>query len=91
MGAVIGVSIATCILNTYVDKQLRGSLSPTQIETLLQSSAAIYLLPPNLQTFTRLVFAEGYNLQIKVLIGFSAAQIPAALLMWEKTPLILGT
>lgn len=91
MGAVIGVSIATCILNSYVDKHLSSTLSPAQIESLLQSSATIHLLPQDLQTVTRLVFAEGYNLQMKVLIGFSAAQIPAAFLMWQKKPVILGT
>ncbi|KAH8722881.1 major facilitator superfamily domain-containing protein [Phaeosphaeriaceae sp. PMI808] len=91
MGAVIGVSIATCILNSYVDKHLSSTLSPTQIEALLQSSAKIHILPQDLQTVTRLVFAEGYNLQMKLLIGFSAAQIPAALLMWQKKPVILGT
>jgi hypothetical protein len=30
------------------------------------------------------VLAHGYNLQMIVLCGFAAAQIPAALLMWRK-------
>ncbi|KAF2821463.1 MFS general substrate transporter [Ophiobolus disseminans] len=91
MGAAIGVSIVTCVLNSYVQNHLSSILSPTQVEGLLRSSGMISLLPVELQSPVRLLYAEAYNLQMKVLIGFSAAQVPAALLMWQKNQVVLGT
>lgn len=91
MGAVIGVSIVTCVLNSYVENHLSSILSATQIEGLLRSSGMINVLPAELQSPVKLVFAEAYNLQMKVLIGFSAAQVPAAALMWQKKQVVLGT
>ena len=91
MGAVIGVAIATCVLNSFVESHLSNILSSTQVEGLLRSSGMINTLPAELQIPVRLVFAEAYNLQMKVLIGFSAAQTAAACLMWQKKLVVLGT
>ena len=90
MGSVIGVAIVTCILNTYMERRLSKILTPTQLDAVLQSSSEVSALPEELRHVVQLLFAEAYNLQMKVLIGFSAAQIPAALLMWQKKNIILG-
>jgi hypothetical protein len=90
MGAAIGVAMVTCILNSYVATHLSNILTPEQAQAVLQSSSAINSLPVELRHQVRIVFAEAYNLQLKVLIAFSAAQIPAALLMWQKKQIVFG-
>jgi hypothetical protein len=90
MGGAIGVAIATCLLNNYVGSHISELLTPIQINAVLQSSDAVEMLPEALRQPVKLVFAKGYNLQMSLLLGFSAAQIPAALLMWQKKQVILG-
>ncbi|KAF2786130.1 MFS multidrug transporter-like protein [Melanomma pulvis-pyrius CBS 109.77] len=84
MGAVIGVAIVTCTLNSYVQSHLSVILSREQLNQLLASVLAIEKLPEHLQSPVRLVMAEAYNLQIRILMGFSAAQLVAAFLMWQR-------
>lgn len=91
MGAVIGVSIVTCVLSSYVQRHLGAILSADEVELLLDSSSMIDSLPISVQSTVRLVYAEAYNLQMKILMGFSAAQIPAAVLMWRKKQVVLGS
>jgi len=89
MGAGVGVAIATCVLNSYLETNLSGIITPAQLKALLESSASVEQLPDELKRAVKLVFAKGYNLQIEILIAFSAAQIPATLLMWQKEQVIL--
>ena len=72
------------VLNRYVKSHLSTVLPPEQINKLLKSTQAFKTLAPNVAETVRLVFANGFNLQMKIMIGFSAAQIPATLLMWQK-------
>lgn len=90
MGSVIGVAIVTCVLNSYVESRLSTILSPNQINMILQSSAVVDKLPQELRNEVRVIFGKAYNLQILILIGFSAAQILAALLMWQRKQVVLG-
>jgi len=91
MGSVVGVAIVTCILNSYMVSHLSEILTPAQIDAVLQSTEVVGTLPGELRHAVQMLFAKGYNLQMRVLIGFSAAQIPAALLMWQKNQVVLGT
>lgn len=84
MGGVIGIAIATTLLNGLVRSRLAGFLSHAQIEILLQSAKSLSSFPPTTQVMIREAFAEGFNLQMKVLAGFAAAQIPSTILMWQK-------
>lgn len=90
MGAVIGVAIVTCVLNSYVESRLSTILPPNQINMVLQSSAMVEKLPQELRNEVRFIFGKAYNIQMTILIGFSGAQIPAALLMWQKKQVVLG-
>ncbi len=90
MGAVIGISIVTCCLNTYVGRDLRTILSPVQSQALLRSSSVINTFTPEVQSAVKLVFARAYNNQIMVVAGSSAAQTLAALLMWQKNQIVIG-
>lgn len=89
MGGVIGLAIVTTAFNGLVRGKLGSLLSPIHLETLLRSPETITLLPASLQDTVRAVFADGYTLQIKILAGLAAGQIPAALLMWEKNQIMV--
>ena len=89
MGGAIGLAIATSVLNSYVKSHLSHFLNQTQVDSLLQTSAALADLTPELQGLVKSVFAEGYNIQMKILCGLAAAQIPGSLIMWQKKQIVL--
>lgn len=82
-------AIATSVINSYIKTHLAPILSPAQIKHLLQTTEAFQTLSPALADTVKTVFAEGYNLQMRIMIGFSAAQIPATLAMWQKKQIIV--
>lgn len=45
---------------------------------------------PGIRKSVQEVFAQGYNLQYKIMAGLAAAQFPAAALMWRKGGQILA-
>ncbi|KAI5917481.1 MFS multidrug transporter-like protein [Camillea tinctor] len=75
MGGVIGLSIITAAFNGLVRDR---------VEELLQSPVTIGSFPPDIQEVIRVTFSEGYRLQIKILSGLAAGQLPASFLMWQK-------
>lgn len=84
LGGVVGLAIATNVLNNHIRSGLSAILSQQQLDALLQTSAVIEMLPDALQIAVRSVYAEGYNLQMKVMVGFSVAQIVGVVTMYEK-------
>ena len=84
LGGVIGLAIATNALNNYVKSRLSDSLTGEQLANLLRSVESVRLLPADLQDIVRSTFAEGYDLQMRIMIGFGAAQILMLGTMWEK-------
>ena len=82
MGGAIGLAIATNVLNTYVRSHLPETVAPQLVTRLLQSTEEIDVLDPATQAVVRAIFGHGYNLQMKAMIGFAAAQVPASLLVW---------
>ena len=84
LGGAIGLAIVTNILNNYLKSKLSIVLSPAQLAGLLETSAVIKTFTPTLQRAVQTVYSEGYNLQMKVLTGFGAAQILGLVVMWEK-------
>ncbi|KAL8786452.1 MAG: hypothetical protein Q9213_002768 [Squamulea squamosa] len=89
MGGVIGLAIVTAALNGLVRSKLQNLLSPQQIEELLRSAGAVSSMPGPIRDEVRMIFAEGYNVQMKILSGLAAAQIPASLLMWQKKQIVV--
>ncbi|KAI4264049.1 MAG: hypothetical protein L6R42_000831 [Xanthoria sp. 1 TBL-2021] len=84
MGAAVGLAIVTNVLNTHVRNNLLEVLSGEQVAALLEISSDIWNLPPDVRAIVQRVFAEGYNIQFKILAGFAAAQIASSLIMWQK-------
>lgn len=89
MGGVIGLAIVTTVQNSFVKSMLSQSLSRDQIDQLLQSAEVVATFAPETRTVIKTAFANGYNIQMKILAGFAAAQIPSSLLMWQKKQIIV--
>ena len=81
----MGLSIVTSVMKSSIRSKLSAYLSSDSINTILQSAAAINLLPSALQYQTRSLFAQQYNLQMRVVIGFTVAQFLTSLLIWKNT------
>lgn len=89
MGGAIGLAIVTTVLNSYIKSELAQYISPDQIASLLETAEAFKSLPPDIINLVKGVFARGYNLQVEIMIGFAAAQIPASFLMWKKNQILV--
>lgn len=86
LGGTVGVAVATNLLNNHVKNSLSSVVPSNLLDTLLQSSQSIGTLEPVLQARVKTVLAEGYNMQTGAMLGFSAAEFLAIMLMWEKKP-----
>lgn len=89
MGGAIGLAVVTTVFNTQVRPELAGFLSREQAEALLRSAEAIKAFPPETQEIIKSTFADAYNLQMKILAGFAAAQIPSSFIMWQKKQIVV--
>ena len=83
-GGVVGLAVATNALNSLINSRLSSVLTADQLASLLESVQTVATLPPSLQGTVRSAFADGYNLQMRIMIGFSAAQVLALALMLER-------
>ncbi|BCS18428.1 uncharacterized protein APUU_11256S [Aspergillus puulaauensis] len=84
LGGALGVAIATSILNAHLKSRLGDVLDGEQLDMVLDSAQSVGLLPGELQVQVRRVFGEAYNIQMKAIGGFSAAQVLPVVLMWKR-------
>ncbi|MCJ1263264.1 hypothetical protein MMC22_003134 [Lobaria immixta] len=84
LGGVIGLSIASSVMNEYLKTHLAAILPLDELAALLQSTAVLVRFAPNVQQKVLEVFARGYDLQFKILTGFAGAQFLTAMMMWKK-------
>ena len=89
MGGAIGLAIVTTVLNSYVKSHLADTLSSSQIDGLLRTTETFATLAPDVAETARTVFGNAFNIQMRIMIGFSAAQIPTVLLMWQKKQIVI--
>jgi hypothetical protein len=83
------LAIVTSVMNRWIRSELEKFLPIEQVALLLQTTDVISKLPEAAQSQVREVFGRGYNLQMKIMIGMAAAQLPSTLLMWTKKPIMV--
>jgi hypothetical protein len=83
------LAIVTSVMNRWVRSELENFLPIEQVELLLQTTDVISKLPEAAQSQVREVFGRGYNLQMMIMIGMVAAQLPSTLFMWTKKPIVV--
>lgn len=84
LGGLIGLSVAVSLSTPQVRAQLLGVLPQAQVSHLLERTETITLLEGESLKIVRGIFFDGFTLQIKMLVGFSIAQVPTTLLMWTN-------
>ncbi|KAM7185207.1 MFS general substrate transporter [Rhypophila sp. PSN 637] len=85
MGSALGVSIVTTAMHTFLSGALGDvGLGSDVIDRVLDSAEEVGRLGSGeLQTDVLRSFADGYNLQMRILAGLAAGQILGAALMWK--------
>jgi hypothetical protein len=89
LGGAVGLAIVTTIFNRSMRPKLLRLLLPAQVDALLEYTSTLATFPEATQLAVRSSLGEGFNLQMTVLIGFAAAQLPATLLMWKKKSVVV--
>lgn len=85
LGGALGLAIVTTVFTAFVKLKLaNASFTSVEIGALLQTLGLFEILTEEKANFARTVFAEGYNLQMKIVAGVSAAQVLAATLLWKQ-------
>jgi hypothetical protein len=84
LGGLVGLSIVVSISTPYVRSHLANIVSPELAVLLLERTEMVKELTPDTARQVRMLFGEAYNLQVKVLIGFAVAKLPATALMWTN-------
>jgi hypothetical protein len=88
LGGIIGLGIASSIMESRLKSQLREIIAPEIIDSLLQSVEVLNEMSPILRDQVIEAFAGIYNLQDKVMIAFAAAQVFVVFLVqnnqWSK-------
>ncbi|KAJ5117246.1 hypothetical protein N7448_004185 [Penicillium atrosanguineum] len=81
LGGAVGLAIASNIFNGRLAHHLHGILTRHELHLFLENVKAINSLSPNLQEDVKGVLADSFTTQLRVMIGFAAASVPAALLL----------
>lgn len=89
LGGILGLAIVTSVMNRWIRLPLLEILPSEQVKALLETTDALKSFPEATQLAVRELFGQGYNLQLKIMIGFAVAQIPATLMMWKKKPIMI--
>jgi uncharacterized protein YdhG (YjbR/CyaY superfamily) len=80
----VGLAIVVSVSTPYIRSRLNSIVSPEMALLLLEKTETIKMLSPEASEGVRTLFAESYNLQIRILIGFAVAKIPVTALMWTN-------
>ena len=81
LGGALGLAIASHILNGRLAHHLQGILSKHELHVFLENVERMKNFTPHLKDEVHRVFAESFTTQMRVMIGFAAAQLPAILLL----------
>ena len=90
LGGALVLAIITAVMNQDLDRSLSGLLNPSQLAAVFRSAEVVARLPEPLHTAVKETFMKGFNMQLRILIGFAAAEVPFTLMMWQKDPVKIG-
>ncbi|KAF2643545.1 putative multidrug resistance protein fnx1 [Massarina eburnea CBS 473.64] len=90
LGGALSLAVVTAVMNHDLNHTLAGILPPKQLVHIFQTLEAIGSISEPNKTVVRDTFLKGYNMQLRILIGFVLFEIPATLLMWQKDAVRIG-
>ncbi|KAL8777103.1 MAG: hypothetical protein Q9194_002749 [Teloschistes cf. exilis] len=86
LGGVIGIAIAQVVVSSTIRSDLASILNPTQLDSLLQSTASIAALSPGQAADVRRVYGHAFNLQTRMVMYFAIASLVVCLLGFRRHP-----
>ncbi|KAI0144466.1 drug resistance transporter [Xylariaceae sp. FL1272] len=89
LGGATALAIVTAVTNKWLLNKTAMILRPEQVEMIFQDSAYIDSLAGDLETTVRGLFVELFNQEMRILIGFAAAQILSTIFIWQRKPMRL--
>ncbi|OAG06096.1 MFS multidrug transporter-like protein [Paraphaeosphaeria sporulosa] len=84
LGGALALAVATTVWNNYATTRLQHLLPPDQLSMILKSTGAVSLLPEPAKRQVMEVLVRSYNQRTRVLIGFTAAQFVAVMMLWRR-------
>lgn len=84
LGGAVGLAAVAGVTNAYIRSHLTKQVSEDTLNAILKNASSISTLPERLQNEVRSLFSVAYNTQMKIVIGFSAAQFLFTLLILKR-------
>ena len=84
LGGALAISLVTAVMNQSVRNTLLPLLGAHDMEMIFLSPEALNTLQEPARIIAREVFWKGFNMQLRILLGFAVAQVPVTMLMWKK-------
>lgn len=86
LGSAIAVAVLNAVGNGWVRDRLveGGRLTAQQIIAIFQSAENIKVLPTALEQMVRNEFLLGFNLEMRILLGFAVASVLTNFIMWQR-------
>lgn len=89
LGGATALAIVTAVANNWLQDSLNTIVLTEEVAMIFRDPAFIGSLPDTVQGRVRGLFVKSFNLQMRILIGFAAAQFPVTILMWQRQPILL--
>jgi hypothetical protein len=90
LGGSVGLSIVVCASSSRLRRDLLSVLTPSEVAMVLNRTDEIQYLPEDTQRQVRIFFGQSYQLQMLIVVGIAAANIPATFLLWKKNQVRLS-
>lgn len=90
LGSAIGLALATNVFNDHLQTRLSAFLTSEQVKRLLDSTDYMGSLTDSLQYHAIRVYAQAYDLELKVILAFAFAASLVLLMLIENKPRRLG-
>ncbi|KAF4949860.1 hypothetical protein FGADI_8604 [Fusarium gaditjirri] len=86
LGGTIGLAVCSALLINHIKREAVKFLTGEQVAEILLSSENIGMLSPETQSRTRVLYADAYSEQMRVMLYFSIASLLSLVLLIERQP-----
>ncbi|CVL02468.1 related to multidrug transporter [Fusarium mangiferae] len=86
LGGTIGLAVCSALLINHIKREAVKFLTAEQVAQILLSSENIGMLSIETQSRTRVLYADAYSEQMRVMLYFSIASILSLVLLVERQP-----